>query len=73
MPRTYAAVFKTHGLKIIYAQSVSQATRIATDNACGTPPLFVRTLRASEREAARQLMVLGWRGDLNALKQELGA
>jgi hypothetical protein len=60
----HVACFKLHGLKILQADDLSSATKLATSRNGGAPADWITRIDADDYDEFRRLAKLGWRGSM---------
>ena len=67
----YVACFKLHGLKLLQADSLSSAAKLATARNGGEPADWVTRIDADEYDEFKRLAKLGWRGNVADFREAM--
>jgi len=67
----FAAMHRTHGLKVRRATSYANALHAETVNASGIPPMWIQRINPRDWPECIALKHMGWTGSADALRKHL--
>lgn len=67
----YVACFKFHGIKLLQADSLSSAAKLATSRNGGEPADWITRIDADEYDEFKRLAKLGWRGNVSDFRDAM--